>query len=168
MVKGILPTPGGGITLLAEQYFETEIVRETYTVDKYHFNDVIAFGINGEGETTWSVRGPKKQVGVGTPLNQSFIHGRVGEKVYLIFNDHPKNVGVKDLDNPALLLADKDAVITVVAIDDSGKHTREPLFSTREEGTIISPSLFQKISEKEWLVHLEQKKSFRFATILFD
>lgn len=166
----------GGAVLLAEQYY-VRVSRSTrrssngaMTTDVryyYYYNDIIVVNINPDGSIEWLTKVPKRQVTVDDGgYFSSFADMITGEKIYLIFNDNPKNLGIKD-SRRVYAFNGRKSVVTLAAISQDGSYEKSLLFSNKDQAVITRPKVCEQISKDEMLLYGELRKKFRLANVSF-
>jgi len=166
----------GGAVLLAEQYY-VRVSRTnrrspnggmiTDTRYYYYYNDIIVININPDGSIEWLTKVPKRQVTIDDGgYFSSFADMITGEKIYLIFNDNPKNLGIKD-SRRVYAFNGKKSVVTLAAISQDGTYEKSLLFSNKDQAVITRPKVCEQISKDEMLLYGELRKKFRLANVNF-
>ncbi len=147
-------TDGGYLGVAEESY----IVERTYTNPKtgattttyvYYYMDLIVFKLDKNGEMLWKKKIQKAQITSNDGgYRSSFVMRQVGEKAYMIFNDHLKNydpVSFKYLNSDVqypMTFSKKNNAIAVVSVNiEDGKIERNALKGTKELGSILIPRL---------------------------
>lgn len=166
-LDNLIPRSDGGALLLAEQYFiETHTytstvngVTTTRTVNYYNYNSIIAINVNPDMSIQWATKIPKLQVTTDGGYYSSYEYAVTGDKIYLVFNDHPDNVLVTD---PKKIknFNGKSSVATVVTLTADGKWKKSLLFSNKEEGVILRPKVCEQISEHQFFLYAEKGKNY--------
>lgn len=162
----------GGFLMVAEQAY-VYVVRSrssngVYTTT-YHYinNDIVFVNINPKGGIDWISRIPKKQHTVNDGAQYSSYSVNVmKDKIYLIYNDNTKNVGMKDAKKYKVMAKPKKAVTMLVAMDNTGNFQKQVLFPAREKKTIVRPSFYLQ-DDKSVIIYSETGRDYRFGSIRF-
>jgi hypothetical protein len=148
-------TSDGGYLGVAE---ESYVVVTTYTDPKtgarhttytYYEMDLIVFKLDKQGEMQWKKKIQKAQITNNDgAYRSSFVMRQVGEKVFIIFNDHMKNydpISFKYLNSDTqypMTFTKKNNAIAVVAVNiEDGLIERNALKGSKELGSILIPKL---------------------------
>jgi hypothetical protein len=150
-------TTDGGYLGVAEEHYivitTTTTTRNgvttTSTTYTYYYNDLIVFKLDKEGNMEWKKKIQKVQITRNDGgFRSSFVMRQVGEKVFIIFNDHLKNydpISFKSLgDNIQypMTFSKKNNAIAVVEVDlEDGKIEQNALKGTKELGSLLIPKL---------------------------
>jgi len=163
----------GGVFLIAEQYYikvssytdPSGFMRSDY---KYYYNDLGIVNIDPSGKIKWIKRISKKQITTNDGgFYSSYAFSRIGNKLYLIFNDHPKNLHNVSNDKVYNFQQGKNATVVIVQIDDEGNMIKEHLFDTKEVNIITRPKVSEQVGPGEMIIFGQWKKSNRLAKITF-
>jgi len=169
----------GGAVLVGEMYnfyitttTSTDSQGRMVTRSVYHYvyNDIIAISIDHKGDIDWAVKIPKRQHTTNDGGYYS-SYGMVvkGEKIYFVFNDNGKNLFVKDGDKIEQFdLKGKEALITLVTVDISGRVFREALLAPDKRDAILRPKECVQLEDDRMFIYAERKKEYRFGTITFQ
>ena len=161
----------GGAVLLAENYYVVEITTTdkygTRTTYQYHYNDILAIGVNSSGSIDWFTRIPKMQVCQGIPLlSFGFSPLVAGDKVYLLYNDNKKNLAG---DTKGKAKGFTGAGIAQVAIIDSkGGVTKKELFDAKDMKTQLQVQLSRQVTPNSMVVYMQKGKNYRIGSITID
>ncbi len=171
--------PDGSLIGLMEQYYVQ--VRSYYdprgmsTVNyTYHYNDLIIFKVDPDGDVEWINKIPKNQVSTndGGPYS-SYAFFIDKQNVNIIFNDHIDNYdkGGKYIPNTynVASFGKKYNVVAHVKVDlFSGLNTREQLTSQKEIGAFVMPKLFRTdFKNNEMIVFSTFKSKEKFGVLKF-
>jgi len=176
-LNNIILREDGGAILVGEQYYvrvshyTTYVngVAQTHTTYYYYFNDIIVINYNPKGEIEWNVKIPKRQVSTndGGPFS-SYVLNIVDDKMYFIFNDHPKNLFYKG--NGKLYYFNgrsKESLVVLVELGLDGEFEKEALFSKEDAEVMTRPLLCKQISDREMILYGTTRKTGRFAKITY-
>ncbi len=166
----------GGAVLLAEQYFVrsrtitrtgTNGTMSSRTVYYYYYNDIIAINIKPDGDVEWLTKIPKRQVTIDDGgYYSSFADMITNEKIYLIFNDNPKNIRIKD-SKRIYNFNGKKSVVTLATISKDGSYEKSILLNNRDQEVITRPKVCEQTSKDEMILYGELRKKFRLARVTF-
>lgn len=166
----------GGATLIAEQYY---VIEHTYTTTDsqghtktrttytYVYNDIIALSFASDGTLSWKTKiGKRQATNNDGGYYSSYAYAAVGNKLYLIFNDNPKNLFLAEGEVPYSSFG-KEIAVSLVTIDAStGKSSRELLMTGSRHDLIIRPKMCFQTGEREMLVYgVNGRKSYQFRKL---
>ncbi len=187
----------GGIVFAAEEldYYVITDGNGRVKGENYEYLDLVTYNFTPDGELLWANRIPKDQSfywynldGYGI-LNTtsygytwfripyyamghfSYLAGLSEDKFYVVFNDHKKNMAVKnDFDKLKTMRKVKKAVPMVYEIDlETGIKTKRMDLAYNSGDTRFKPSVSYQASQTEPLYIFSMfKKSFRFGKIDFN
>lgn len=175
-LKRLVLRDDGGAVLIAEQYFVNIVTTTTYTNGRasttttyyYNYNDMIVVSVNPSNNIDWAIKVPKRQVTRNDGgYFSSFASQVKGDKVFLLFNDNPKNLTIKDA-KKTYNFNGKGSVITLATIDSKGEYEKSLFASNAAESIIARPKICKQMSEDEMIVYGEIKKTFKLARIKFN
>jgi hypothetical protein len=154
------------------QYYETYYVKTTTTTSSswtnYHCDNIVALRINPEGVIEWTIVITKKQhTSADEGMYSSFATAYVGDKIYLIYNDNPKNLTAAPGDVYGFA-KNKNAVVVCAEIDYNGNITKTDLFSAREAGILTCPPSCRQVSDNMMKVYGEKGKKFKWGVLEFQ
>jgi hypothetical protein len=166
----------GGAILVAEQYFVNVVttymggangMRTPNTTYYYNYNHLVVININPDGSIQWANKIPKRQITSNDGgFYSSYTFSNVRDKMYFIFNDHPKN-----LDNTAsdklYNFSLKGGVVVLVEMDSKGNMKKQALFNAREAEVITRPKVCEQVSQNEVVIFGQKKKTHKFARLTF-
>lgn len=145
------PNKEGGVTVVGESRFIRTISstdergRTTYEY-KFHVEEIIALDLDRDGMLNWKTKIDKKQVSDrSVSPHFSFGYFESGDRKYLMYVDHLKNLDREQGDNPVTYSGrKKNGVVLLVSIDPEGNQVTYPLFVVKDQGcTPIPPKLRQ-------------------------
>lgn len=165
----------GSVILTGERFYITQTTTTnangvSSTRTYYHFDDIIAICFDKNGSVLWETEIPKSQTSSATGglgFSCSFAQISSGGNEYFIFNDHPKNMFGGKKGRQYTFLGRKETLVVIVKIDSDGKQTKDALFNSKDEGIMCKPTVTQKISDTEFAIFGQRKKSQKFAKIKF-
>jgi hypothetical protein len=159
----------GGVLMVAEQYY----MYTTTTCDSkgncrtnYHYcyNDIIVVSVNPDASIAWVKKVPKYQHSVNdNGYYSSYTMDVVGDKLYLIYNDNPKNLLV---DATKVKNGITKKMVTVLAVVDSkGNLERNVMFSAKDAKIFTRPKISLTLGPKESLFYAIKGKKYKFGRI---
>jgi hypothetical protein len=167
----------GGAVLVGEQYFVRVVTHTTTnanggttttTTYHYHYNDIIVININPQGNIEWAVKVPKTQHTVNDGgFFSSYALAVVKDKLYLVFNDNPKNLLELKQGQNYNFRPHRESVVVLVTVDKNGNTFKMKLFSSAETETVTRPKVCEQISDNEMVIFGQKKTTQRFARINF-
>lgn len=173
----VITTADGGVILLAEQFYmvqhctrdpKTGVETCYYT---YHYNSIIAVGINPEGEIVWNTLIPKESFDRNWGVYLSYSLMITDNALHLVFLDHKKNLnefGEKvPLDDNRHVNVRKSAAV-VATIDLSGQVTYSVLYDSKKSKVYMRPKVYGQLNGTSLAVlGLTKKKRTRLGRIVF-
>ncbi len=140
----------------------------------YNFcNDLLSVHVNEENDIDWVVKIPKNQYSSNDNFYySSYFVTNKDNKLRIIFNDHPKNLNVK---NPNKIKAIKknsiykpfSASAVILTLFSDGSYEKYELFTKKLKNFSTSPRLiFQK--EDLFFIYAQQKKKYAFSSFELD
>ncbi len=176
-LDNIILKNNGGAMLVGEQYYVRVItntyrsssgVMSTSTTYYYYFNDIIVINMSPDGNIEWAEKIAKRQLTTNDRgFYSSYTLSVVGDKMYFVFNDNPKNLFYKGEGKLYNFNKGKESLTVLVELDSDGKQTREALFSSGEADILTRPKVCEQISENEMILFGQRRKTHRFAKITF-
>jgi hypothetical protein len=158
----------GGALLVGEQAFEYVVqTKNQYT---YHYvrNDIVFININPDGSIEWMKRVPKKQHTVNdNGIYSSYSVSVMKDKIYLIYNDHVKNIGRTDPKKLKFMKKPSKAVTMLAVMDAKGEVQKKALFPAKDHKTIVRPGFYLQDS-KSVIIYSESGRNYRFGNIEFN
>jgi hypothetical protein len=173
-IKDFIFDDAGNATMIAEQDWVQAVTTCTQnggcvTTYYYHSNSIILTRINKDGNITASYVIPKISVSANAPSNfQYFAAAKYGNKTFFIYNDNPKNLDITDPRKIKPLRITK-AVAMLAVLDENGKLTKQPIFSSKESKTYLAPKLNLQVLDNQVVVYAEMKKKmYKFGIVTFE
>ncbi len=177
-VKSVEALANGAYIILAEQqWVDGRVVVEAGNksetgIEYYHYNNIMAGGVNKKGKFEWIKLYPKAQ-------NTTNDHGyyssykviKVQNKLKLLYNDHEKNLHtgnlkkIKEFKNNVRTKPSGKAGVYTIYMD--GSYERDPLFKVEDNNFVFIPHTLGKNSV-EWGVALYSKKGVKFASFTVE
>lgn len=173
----------GGVVLIAEQFY-IQVVTSSYTDANghthttttyyYHYNDIVVVNINPQGEIEWNVRIDKQQTSTNDGgFFSSYTSHVKDDKIYIIFNDNPKNMFQSNSIDPTnkpktrSFIPYKESVIAIVEINSDGYMKKDILVKT-EKGEVVSrPKVAEQLTDDETILFAQRKKEYQFIRLNF-
>ena len=164
--------------MVGEQYKVVEVttttttsgVVSTSTIVTYHYyyNDIIVVRISNKGDIDWAHKVPKRQHTVNDGgFYSSFIQSEVDDKIYLVYNDNPKNLTEDDPGKYWNFVPGKESVVMLVQFDAQGNMTKDMLFSSDDSDVILRPKVSNQIDPETTILAGQRKKVHRLMKISF-
>ena len=177
----------GSAILLAEEYTEYEvnasmtsisysyqsssytktITTTTINWKNYEFDNIVVLKVNPDGVIDWVDLITKKQhTSADGGMYSSFATAYVGDKIYLIYNDNPKNLTAA----PGELhrfRKNKEAVVVCAEIDYKGYINKKALFSAREAETLTCPRSCKQVAENKMEIYGKKGKKIKWGILEF-
>jgi len=183
-ITKILNKENGGIIFIGEKYYQVHYNNMTSYVAHF-FADLIVLNFSPNGELLWEKR-LKKMQGYGSSgmknvnkINSqlryfSFTAGLSRNKLYILYNDHPKNVG-KEMSKTfeplfiAHLRTIKDAIVLVNEIDlKSGNIKTSIVDDLKKEKLYLKAMEYYQANQASDMILLGQsKKNYKFGVLSF-
>ncbi|HEU4718898.1 MAG TPA: hypothetical protein VFU15_13735, partial [Bacteroidia bacterium] len=160
--------------LIAEQYYVIENAStsvsngKTYTEIhySYYYNDVMALNFNGSGGLDWKAKIAKRQRSEDDGgLYSSYLPYYKDNKLYIIYNDTPKNQMMKPGGAPEYFIPGKDCQVVMAVIDEKGNVSRESIPGISDGKFMICPSSSKVYPGAEIMLYLSDFKSYKFARV---
>ncbi len=181
-------TENGSALLLAEEYTQYEggvsITTLSYTYGSdywiqttttftvkwmnYEFDNIIVLKASPEGIIDFVDLIPKKQhTSADGGMYSSFASAYVGDKIYLIYNDNPKNLSAAPGEVYRFRKKSKESVVVCAEIDDKGSINREALFSSGDAETVTCPRSCRQVSENRMKIYGTKGKKYKWGILTF-
>jgi hypothetical protein len=163
----------GGALLIAEQaraYVVTTTNSKGGSTTTYHYvnNDIVFVNVNPDGSIQWISRVPKKQHTVNDGgAYSSYSVSIVKDKIFLIYNDHIKNIGEKDPKQFRIMTNPAKAVTMLATVDNTGKFTRTALFPAKDQKAVVRPSFYLQGNDSV-IIYSETGRDYRYGNIKFN
>ena len=160
----------GGAFLTAEEFFVDHNYRmdaagNTSTKTKHIYADIIAVSLSPDGKVDWAQFTEKNQQN-GT-RHSSFGAIAQGDKLHVVFNDHPKNVSTNKGDKIHKLTKEKGKSNLVLVSFSNGKQTKEILYSSEDKDFWAEPRYYRQISNSDLVIFGEGKSGQCLAKLKF-
>ncbi|MEM9024569.1 MAG: hypothetical protein AAGB22_12555, partial [Bacteroidota bacterium] len=175
-VRKLITTPRGETFMLAEQYyFKRDCMTDYRTglqncTDQYHFNNLLVVQMDSLGELSWVGMVEKSQYSTDDfGIFSSFIAGLQGDRLHLIFNDHPKNQGTTIPDKVKGMVMPRSSIIRDVVVDRQGAVVqREALDNMRQNTAVFVPRIHLSLSPASFIVVSRFGSTIRFGEVKIE
>lgn len=166
----------GSYYMLGEEYYVTIHTRtdsKGYTTSyyKYHYDNILLTRVGPNGEIMWYRKINKKaETGVeDTPLfvGYYFHHNQENDMAYLVFNDHPINLGTITGGKPKDALMGNSNVV-VVSVTPNGEMNKSNLWSNRDQKLGFHPELSCKAGDNMAFLSCQRGRKASAAYITFS
>ncbi len=175
-IKTIIKDGSGGFSFIAEyyQFIQRCSTHNGVTTCTYHYyyNDLIVVKVDNKGLIEWTEKISKAQHSVNDGgYYSSYIAGLNNGKLYIIFNDNPKNfkpLAEDPYSRKIMSPKPKKSVCALVTMDlKTGSFTRELLFTNKDSKTILRPKIYRQLSDNEIYVYAIRSSLYKFGKITF-
>lgn len=148
----------------------TGITRTTYT---YYYNDIMVVSLSKNAELNWVQKVPKRQMSVNDGgYYSSYVFTHDNDNLYMIFNDHPKNLSPKTKPEKkgkyvAATRNPKKLMVTLATVNKkTGDYSSELFFKSKSDGkSVFVPKIHRTLNDKQTLIYAEKGKTHRFGII---
>lgn len=160
----VLYMSNGGAALIAEHqnYWVDSIIvpgsKEIIYNDYYRYNDVLVAYCSPENNMEWMTRVPKSQYSYNDLGKYSSIASfAVGEKIFLFYNDHSKNIKLLEtatMDGTLykeIVAPNRKGVAVAVSIFSDGTVHAEAMFNKKNKKFRIMPEFFKEFNGRHYL-----------------
>lgn len=145
----------------------TTTTTTTVKTTNFNYNNIVVLKIDPKGNIKWNRMIPKRQKTNSRGIAYvSFAPVIVDDKVYLIYNDNPKNL-IENSGRVYSFRNNKEAVVVCAAIDSKGDLQREVLFSAKEAGTLICPRSCSQTDENIVKLYGKKKNKYKWGLLEF-
>ncbi|MCX7743291.1 MAG: hypothetical protein N2167_01865 [Flavobacteriales bacterium] len=153
-------------TLVTETCFTDFRTALTTCNYNYYFNDIFVIKIGVDETVKWKIKIPKRQLTRNDGgIYSSFSLGIIDGRLVILFNDHPKNLELKN-DRGLLFMNDpKKATVVLVEIDAQGQVKKQALFSNDKRKTWFRPRIVHQPSSNTLLICTSRLRQMAFARI---
>jgi hypothetical protein len=123
----------GAITILGEHFHIKTNNTGKHTSYYYHFYDVLATKIDANGNILWTVKVPKRQIGLNRTATLGFKHVFANDSHYIIYLDNIKNKDLPKDETPVKHTGGQGGYLVIAKInDEDGSMKKEYVFNTRK------------------------------------
>lgn len=150
------------------QAYTTTTTTTNINWTNYHFDRIVVLKFDPEGINEWIKFIPKKQHTTGDGgMFSSFATAYFGDKIYLIYNDNPKNLSATE-GRIYSYKKNKDAVTVCAEIDFDGNINKKALFDTREVEVLTCPRSCRQTSINKMEIYGKKGKTFKWGVLEFQ
>lgn len=153
-------------TLVTETCFTDFRTALTTCNYNYYFNDIFVIKIGADETVKWKIKIPKRQVTRNDGgIYSSFSLGVMDGRIVILYNDHPKNLELKN-DRGLFFMNDpQKATVVLIEIDAQGQVKKLPLFSNHKRKTWFRPHIVHQPNPKTMLICTSRLRQMAFAKI---
>ncbi|MDB5227573.1 MAG: hypothetical protein JWN78_1766 [Bacteroidota bacterium] len=160
-VDKVYTRPDGGAFLLSEFYYSYRVCTTSsngMTTCHVHYisNDILVVNIGADGKIDWFHRIPKRQHEVDFYNFSSYVSTVYNNKLYILFNDNPKNEDNEDDEKSANTVRFKKSVCMIHAIDKDEKVTKQELFKNDDIETVLRPTSSRVMNDNVIILYAEK------------
>ena len=165
----------GGSAVVAEHqnYWADSIIvpgsKEVIYSDYYRFNDILVAYCSPENNMEWMTRIPKSQYSYNDYGKYSSVASfAVGEKIFLFYNDNPKNIKLLEQQNldgnlyKEIIAPDRKGTAVSVSIFSDGKVHGTAMFNKKNKKYKIAPEFFKEYNYRHYL-YTQNATKVKFA-----
>ncbi len=151
----------GGILLVTENYIKREMGSDNAWV--YFPKEIVIISINKNGQEEWIKVIPKNQLGDmrDNGLHVSFVTAYSKNNLYLIYNDYPENMNIKEesklKSEYKKLKGTVTAMVTMNCKD--GSWEKKILFDYKSDAFYLTPQQYYKLNKNEIIIHGQNDKT---------
>nr|MBA3902025.1 hypothetical protein [Bacteroidota bacterium] len=134
----------------------------------YYYNDIVVVNINPDGSVEWTKKIPKLQHSINDGgFYSSYILGYDNQSLFVVYNENPKNMMLKDDNRRKYMNNPKKAIIALVTIDNMGNMKKTPFFSAKSHKVIVRPKIFKQINPNTAIIYAQKKKNYKLGRMTF-
>lgn len=158
-VKDFIELSDGGMLAVTEQNHARSF--------NERYGDILVLRTSKDGTLLWSEKLSKFQIDyVENFLNfSSMFSFSKGEKLYLMYNNHPENFKNKDLEKTKIMALNSKGITTIAVIDGEGITKKEILFDFKTFGVFPAVVKSKQISDSEWIMCGKKHGKHRYAIV---
>ena len=192
--RHIIPRYDGGALMVAEYYTEEVIFTRGTRTTTYTHGPLAVVNLNPEGAIDWVQVIPKNQVfqkvesavgmtpfvwgvpvGYGYWINMSkdktvyhsFMMGVKEDKIFLFYNDNPRNVAITHNRDTRILNGWKGAVPVTVMIDGVGELSKEVLREKDRSEVVLRPKIHFQENYGDITIYGNKRKKDKFGLLTY-
>ena len=173
-IHKLLSSHDGGAYVVSEQYqHKRDCVTDLRTgvqncTDQYYFNDLLISRIDTGGELNWMKSVRKLQYSANDfGLYSSLIaHADTG-KLFMVYNDHPKNTSSTARDDVRSMTAPASSNMVQIGFGTENTSARKPLDYAEDNQAIFLPTKSLLVSQREMIVVARLGGNLRFGRLYF-
>ena len=165
----------GGTILAGEQYYSTMVCNYDPRTGvrncnyHYYYNDIVVVNINPDGSIAWTKKIPKKQHSINDHgFYSSYIFGYDESNIFVVFNDHPKNIVLSPDNKVRYMNNPKRAIVALVTLDSEGNIKKSPLFAARDQKVIVRPKVFSQTGLNSAIIYGQKRKTYKMGRLSFS
>ncbi|MBN1182802.1 MAG: hypothetical protein JXB49_10980 [Bacteroidales bacterium] len=149
-------------------YYTTTVTTYTSSWTNFYYDNIIAIKGNPDGIIEWAKIIPKKQhTAADGGIYSSFATAYVRDKIYLIYNDNPRNL-TATVDDVYAFRKNNDAVVVCAEIGGDGNISKNALFSAREAEILTCPGSCRQISDNQMEIYGKRGNKFKWGILDFQ
>ncbi len=136
----------------------------------HYVQGVVVVNFNARGSIDWQATLPLNQATLNDQgASNSFVRGVLRDKIALVYNDNPAN---EDINDPAKQLTmektgGKNSKGLIAYVDKYGKTDVEPLFTEKEDESVIHPYSSFQIARNQYLALASSPKGYRIIKFTY-
>lgn len=174
-LRKMLSRDDGGLVLVAEKtYVRTTTSYDPYTGQRftnyyYHNDDILAVSLSANGDMEWTTILPKNQVSSIIDDSFSSIATNIfADNVYVLYNDHPSNIGMPRKPGEMRTLNNFAKSTPVVAvINRNGVPLFRPISPPSEGSPILRPGFSREYHVNRQIIYGLQSGKDKFGEIFY-
>ena len=151
-LKDIISLPDGGFVLIGEQSFlSSKII--SYQGDRGYFNTNMALAISfrPDNSLAWMTIIPKLGRAREIDMGLSYLAGQYDGKIFMLYNDHPRNLGYPGTVSRLSRPRSRSTVVTFATLDASGRLERKIISSRSASETWLMPLYYEQLTPTRWV-----------------
>jgi hypothetical protein len=169
IVYDLLINNDGGITLVGENYYTTEVSTQN-GISIVHFNrNIIVINFASNGNILWTQQIPKFQKTGNKHLKYAnFGVHKQNEKIYFIYNDNPNNAYISDNDKVSTFnLMSKKAITMIVDVDKNGNKNKQVSSTYDDINVFLTPEEVTTLPNNQFIIGGGNDKAFKLVKVGF-
>lgn len=168
----VLPKKDGGSFITSEFfYIKTVTVTTssgTRTTTYYYNYDILVANVDKEGKITSFTRIPKRQVEVNRMLYSSYVATEYNNKLYLLYNDNPKNEELEEDEKSVKTTGFGKSNCVMYVLDNEGNSSKKVLYSNEETETILRPLDSRIMDSNLIMLYATKKKDEKLGVLKIE
>ena len=142
-------------------YFKEKIYFKTYL----HSDEIVVSKFDIEGRLIWQTLVPKLQLRDDDEYSgyRSIVRGN---KLYLLYNDHPKNINISDPDEMKQMKNKFETTISEINLDQ-GSLIKYPGDTDNKKETIVFRKKYTLKSNQNRILVLDENNGIKLASFFF-
>ena len=180
--------------MIAEYYTMTVTVNRSSRNTTWQHGPIVAANINPSGEIDWVKAVPKMQVytkvepaiGLGAggggvwfgfnfwlnlskdqTVYHSYLLAVKEDKLYFIYNDHPKNIEVKHMRDTKILGGYKGSVPVTMVVDGDGNISKEILMEKDRSEVVLRPGIKFQEDYGDIIIYGSRRNKDKFGWVRY-